>query len=81
MFVIFAVPGYLLAVTKMDRIGHRRLQFIGFSIMAACFVVLAIVPALTQHVAPFLAILGLAAIAGLAISVEMDRRRRRTSIR
>ena len=59
MFVIFAVPGYLLAVTKMDRIGHRRLQFIGFSIMAACFVVLAIVPALTQHVAPFLAILGL----------------------
>src|ERR1700735_4937472 len=59
MFIIFAVPGYLLAVAKMDRIGHRRLQFIGFSIMAACFVVLAIVPALTQHVAPFLAILGL----------------------
>ncbi len=59
MFVIFAVPGYLLAVTKMDRIGHRRLQFIGFSVMALCFVVLAIVPALTEHVAPFLAILGL----------------------
>ena len=47
MFVIFAVPGYLLAVAKMDRIGHRRLQFIGFSVMALCFVVLAIVPALT----------------------------------
>ena len=59
MFAIFAVPGYLLAVAKMDRIGHRRLQFIGFSVMAACFLVLAIVPALTQHVAPFLAILGL----------------------
>jgi MFS transporter, PHS family, inorganic phosphate transporter len=59
MFAIFAVPGYLLAVSKMDRIGHRRLQFIGFSVMAACFLVLAIVPALTQHVAPFLAILGL----------------------
>jgi MFS family permease len=59
MFVLFAVPGYLLAVTKMDRIGHRRLQFIGFSVMALCFVVLAIVPALTQHVAPFLAIFGL----------------------
>ena len=43
----------------MDRIGHRRLQFIGFSVMAMCFVTLAIVPALTQHVAPFLAILGL----------------------
>ena len=59
MFVIFAVPGYLLAVTKMDRIGHRKLQFIGFSVMAVCFLVLAIVPALTQYVAPFLAILGL----------------------
>jgi MFS family permease len=59
MFVIFAVPGYLCAVAKMDRIGHRRLQFIGFSVMALCFVVLAIVPILTQHVAPFLAILGL----------------------
>jgi MFS transporter, PHS family, inorganic phosphate transporter len=59
MFVIFAVPGYLLAVKHMDRIGHRRLQFIGFSVMALCFVVLAIVPQLTQQVAPFLAILGL----------------------
>jgi MFS family permease len=59
MFAIFAVPGDLLAVSKMDRIGHRRLQFIGFSVMAASFLVLAIVPALTQHVAPFLAILGL----------------------
>jgi MFS transporter, PHS family, inorganic phosphate transporter len=59
MFVLFAVPGYLLAVMRMDRIGHRRLQYIGFSVMALCFLVLAIVPVLTQHVAPFLAILGL----------------------
>ncbi len=59
MFVLFAVPGYLLAVNKMDRIGHRRLQFIGFSVMAASFLILAIVPSLTQYVAPFLAILGL----------------------
>ncbi len=59
MFIVFAVPGYLLAVKKMDRIGHRRLQFIGFAVMATCFIVLAIVPALTQQVAPFLAIFGL----------------------
>jgi MFS family permease len=59
MFVVFAVPGYMLAVKKMDRIGHRQLQFIGFSVMALCFVVLAIVPALTQQVAPFLGIFGL----------------------
>jgi PHS family inorganic phosphate transporter-like MFS transporter len=59
MFVVFAIPGYLLAVARMDRIGHRRLQFIGFSVIALCFGVLAIVPALTQHIAPFLALFGL----------------------
>jgi MFS transporter, PHS family, inorganic phosphate transporter len=59
MFVLFAVPGYLLAVMRMDRIGHRRLQFIGFSVMAVSFLTLAAVPVLTQHVGPFLAVLGL----------------------
>jgi MFS family permease len=59
MFVVFAVPGYLLAVKHMDRIGHRRLQFIGFGVMAVCFALLAAVPAFTQYVAPFLLILGL----------------------
>ena len=59
MFVLFAVPGYLMAVVRMDRIGHRRLQFIGFSVMAVLFVTLAAVPPLTEHVGPFLALLGL----------------------
>ena len=40
IFVLFALPGYLLAIARMDRIGHRRLQFIGFGVMALCFVVL-----------------------------------------
>ena len=59
LFVIFALPGYLLAVAKMDRIGHRRLQLIGFAVMAACFVALGAVAALTASVGPFLAIFGL----------------------
>jgi PHS family inorganic phosphate transporter-like MFS transporter len=58
LFVIFAVPGYLLAVWKMDKIGHRRLQFIGFAIMAVSFLTLAAFPALTVNVAPFIAIFG-----------------------
>ena len=58
IFVVFALPGYLLAVAKMDRIGHRRLQFIGFFVMALCFVVLAAVPALTTVTVPFLAVFG-----------------------
>lgn len=59
LFIVFAVPGYLLAVWKMDRIGHRRLQFIGFAVMACCFMVLGAVPVLTTAVGPFIAIFGL----------------------
>jgi MFS family permease len=59
IFVVFAVPGYLLAVMTMDRIGHRRLQFIGFGVMAAAFLTLAGFAHLTTMVAPFLAIFGL----------------------
>jgi PHS family inorganic phosphate transporter-like MFS transporter len=58
LFVIFALPGYALAVWKMDKIGHRRLQFIGFGLMAGCFVLLGAVPSLTTTVAPFIAIFG-----------------------
>jgi MFS transporter, PHS family, inorganic phosphate transporter len=59
IFVVFAVPGYVFAVWRMDRIGHRRLQFYGFAVMAACFILLGSVPALTSTVALFLAIFGL----------------------
>ena len=59
MFVVFAVPGYALAIWRMDRIGHRRLQVIGFAIMAACFLLLAAVPSFTTLEGPFIAIFGL----------------------
>jgi MFS family permease len=59
LFIVFAVPGYLLAVWKMDRVGHRRLQFIGFAVMAISFLALAAFPALTINVAPFIAIFGI----------------------
>ena len=58
LFVVFAVPGYLFAVWKMDKIGHRRLQFLGFAVMAGCFLLLAAFPALTVNVVPFIAIFG-----------------------
>jgi MFS family permease len=59
IFLLFALPGYLLAVVRMDRIGHRRLQLIGFAVMAGCFAVLGAVPGLTATAGPFLAIFGL----------------------
>ncbi len=58
IFVVFAVPGYLLAVWRMDRIGHRRLQLIGFSALVALFAVLAAVAQLTSIVGLFVAFFG-----------------------
>jgi MFS transporter, PHS family, inorganic phosphate transporter len=59
IFVVAAVPGYVLAIAWLDRIGHRRLQLTGFAMMAACFLVIGVVPGMTTTVAPFLLVYGL----------------------
>ncbi len=59
MFVVFAVPGYALAIWWMDRIGHRRLQLLGFGVLGAAFFLLATVPLLTASVGAFIAVFGL----------------------
>src|SRR5712664_4086615 len=58
IFVVAAVPGYALAIARMDRIGHRRLQLMGFAVMALCFAVIAAVPGMTTMVVPFLLVYG-----------------------
>jgi MFS transporter, PHS family, inorganic phosphate transporter len=58
IFVVAALPGYLLAIARMDRIGHRKLQWLGFTMMAICFAVIGLVPGLTTTVAPFLIVYG-----------------------
>src|SRR5690349_10809214 len=58
IFVVAALPGYLLAIAWLDRVGHRRLQLVGFAVMAACFAVIAAVPGMTTAVAPFLLVYG-----------------------
>ena len=35
IFVVAAVPGYILAIACLDRIGHRRLQLTGFAMMGS----------------------------------------------
>ena len=59
IFAIAAVPGYLLALLTIDRIGHRRLQWIGFLVMGAAFATIGLVPGLTHEIVPFLMIYGL----------------------
>jgi PHS family inorganic phosphate transporter-like MFS transporter len=58
IFVVAAVPGYILAIARLDRIGHRKLQLIGFAMMGLCFLVIAAVPGMTTTVAPFLLVYG-----------------------
>jgi PHS family inorganic phosphate transporter-like MFS transporter len=58
IFTVAAVPGYLLGIAGMDRIGHRRLQIIGFAVMGLCFAVIGLVPGLTTAVVPFLLVYG-----------------------
>ena len=58
IFVVAAVPGYLLAIARLDKIGHRRLQLTGFAMMALCFAIIAVVPGMTTVVVPFLLVYG-----------------------
>jgi PHS family inorganic phosphate transporter-like MFS transporter len=58
IFSVAAVPGYALAIARMDRFGHRRLQLAGFIMMGACFAVIGLVPGMTTAVVPFLLVYG-----------------------
>jgi PHS family inorganic phosphate transporter-like MFS transporter len=58
IFAVAAVPGYVLAIATLDRIGHRRLQLTGFAVMALCFLIIAAVPGMTTMVVPFLLVYG-----------------------
>jgi MFS family permease len=52
------VPGYVLAIARLDRIGHRRLQLTGFAMMALCFLIIAVIPGMTTAVVPFMLVYG-----------------------
>jgi MFS transporter, PHS family, inorganic phosphate transporter len=58
IFAVAAVPGYILAIARLDRIGHRRLQITGFAMMGLCFLIIGTVPGMTTVVAPFLIVYG-----------------------
>jgi MFS transporter, PHS family, inorganic phosphate transporter len=58
IFVVAAVPGYILAIATLDKLGHRKLQMIGFAMMGFCFLIIGAIPGLTTAVAPFLIVYG-----------------------
>jgi PHS family inorganic phosphate transporter-like MFS transporter len=58
IFVVAAVPGYALGIARLDKVGHRRLQLLGFAMMGLCFLIIAAVPGMTTAVVPFLLVYG-----------------------
>jgi MFS family permease len=59
VFAIAAVPGYFVAATMMDRMGRKPIQVLGFAMMAASFLAIALIPGIESLVYPFLVIYGL----------------------
>lgn len=59
IFAVFALPGYVLAFSKIDKIGHRRLQIMGFVMMALSFFVIGIWHGVGLHPVAFLVIFGI----------------------
>jgi MFS family permease len=58
IFAIAALPGYLLAAATIDSIGRKRLQTVGFLMMAAAFGCLWLIPGATTTLLPFLLLFG-----------------------
>ncbi|TAN22857.1 MAG: MFS transporter [Actinomycetota bacterium] len=59
IFLVFAVPGYWVAVYFMDKIGRKRIQWQGFLIMAIGYAVIMAVPGVVRIPALFLVIYGI----------------------
>lgn len=54
IFLVAALPGYIVAALTIDRMGRKAIQCLGFAMMAVTYGVLALVPSLTHLVIPFL---------------------------
>lgn len=58
IFVVAALPGYIVAALTIDRLGRKTIQCLGFAMMTLTYGVLALVPGLTTLLVPFLLIYG-----------------------
>ena len=59
IFVVFALPGYWLAVRLLDRLGRRWIQVQGFALMAVAFLLMGLIPGVLSATVPFVALFGM----------------------
>jgi MFS transporter, PHS family, inorganic phosphate transporter len=55
---VFAVPGYIVAVLLLDKVGRRSIQLLGFAVMALMFLLIGLIPGVSTTLAPFLVLYG-----------------------
>jgi MFS transporter, PHS family, inorganic phosphate transporter len=58
IFAVFAVPGYFVAIALLDRTGRKRIQMLGFAVMALMFLAIGVIPSVTKNAWPFLILFG-----------------------
>lgn len=59
IFALFAAPGYVASFLRIDQMGHRRLQVLGFSVMTAAFFFIGIWHNIGRHIAIFISVFGI----------------------
>ncbi len=59
IFAVFAVPGYIAAILLLDKTGRRRIQVLGFAMMALMFLLIGLIPAVTRYALPFILLYGI----------------------
>jgi len=59
IFVLAALPGYIVAIALIDRIGRKSIQTLGFFMMALMFGLIAIVPGASTTASTFVILFGI----------------------
>ncbi|BBJ27473.1 MFS transporter [Athalassotoga saccharophila] len=59
IFLVFAVPGYILAIALIDKIGRKPIQLVGFAIMGVSFLLIGLIPDIEKQVGLFFAVYGI----------------------
>ena len=59
IFVVAAMPGYIVAALTIDRLGRRFIQWFGFAMMTLAYGLLFVAPVLTTITAAFLLVYGM----------------------
>jgi MFS transporter, PHS family, inorganic phosphate transporter len=59
IFVVAALPGYIIAALTIDRLGRKWIQWFGFGMMGIAYALIAVAPALSTMTIPFLLVYGM----------------------